>query len=456
MQNDLDLIFVLVGLVTCVTSKGTYPGKATVSMFPMININPNEITCICSTLNFITEQAKQLEIVTPVVTFDQPLWLKSAEIIAAKSMKIVNILGGFHLMMSFLGSMGEVIKRTGLSEAFETIYETNTVVHIMSEKTIAGAIRGHFLIEAALVTKLLSKVEASTLQQITDILPDIEQALQNSYEDGLIELESSKIFIQASSQLSHIKQSLSEIFRTAKLWIQYLKYISILKHFIRAERTGNWNLHVVTVVQMLNLFAASGHINYAKSARLYVKNMQKLHVEYPWVYRNFAVNEYHTVRHSDRYWSGLWTDLIIEQVMKRSNTSGGITSGRGITESVRQLWIGSMHRTASVHDVMSNLTKDYRKASEQHIDLSTSRVNRDDNDYKEVLSWFSEHDPFNQDQSLKSLSTGLVANESNKINCDTAELVGYNIQQSLDNNTMNTGKINVEKRFARYKTFNLP
>ena len=193
---------------------------------------------------------------------------------------------------------------------------------------------------------------------------------------------------------------------------------------------------------MLNLFAASGHINYAKSARLYVKNMQKLHVEYPWVYRNFAVNEYHAVRRSDRYWSGLWTDLIIEQVMKRSlKTSGGITRGRGITESVRQLWIGSMHRTASVHDVMSNLTKDYRKASEQHIDLSTSRVNRDDNDYKEVLSWFSEHDPFNQDQSLKSLSTGLVANERNKINCDTAQLVGYNIQQSLDNNTMNTAKI---------------
>ena len=86
MQNDLDLIFVLVGLVTCVTSKGTYTGKATVSMLPMINLNPNEMTCICSTLNFLTEQAKQLEIVTPVVTFDQSLWLKSAEIIAAKSL----------------------------------------------------------------------------------------------------------------------------------------------------------------------------------------------------------------------------------------------------------------------------------------------------------------------------------------------------------------------------------
>ena len=68
------------------------------------------------------------------------------------------------------------------------------------------------------------------------------------------------------------------------------------------------------------------------------KICKKLHVEYPWVYRNFAINEYHKVRCSDRYWSGLWTDLIIEQVMMRSlKTSGGITRGRGITESVRQL-----------------------------------------------------------------------------------------------------------------------
>ena len=198
------------------------------------------------------------------------------------------------------------------------------------------------------------------------------------------------------------------------------------------------------------LFAATGHINYAKSARLYVQNMQKLHVEYPWVYRNFAVNGYHTVRRSDRYWSGLWTDLIIEQVMMRSlKTSGGITRGRGITDSVRQLWIGSMRRTASVHDAMSNLTKACRKTSEQHIDLNTSRVYRDDNDYKEVLSWFNEHDPFKQDQSLKSLFTGLVANQSDKINCDTAELVGYNIQQSRDNNTMNTAKI---KRRGKVRT----
>ena len=45
------------------------------------------------------------------------------------------------------------------------------------------------------------------------------------------------------------------------------------------------------------------------------------------------------------------------QVMMRSLKSrGGLTRGRGITESVRLLWLGSMHRCAGVHDAMTTLT----------------------------------------------------------------------------------------------------
>ena len=55
--------------------------------------------------------------------------------------------------------------------------------------------------------------------------------------------------------------------RTAKLWLTYMDYIDTLKLFIRAERVGNWNMHIIAVGRMLNLFAATGHFNYAKSAR---------------------------------------------------------------------------------------------------------------------------------------------------------------------------------------------
>ena len=136
-----------------------------------------------------------------------------------------------------------------------------------------------------------------------------------------------------------------------------LDYVAVLKQCIRAERTGDWDLHLDALSKMINLFAATGHIHYARSARLHLQQMKDLHLNFPWVYSCFKEKGYHTVRRSDRYWAGLWTDLIIEQVMMRSLKSrGGLTRGRGITESVRLLWLGSMHRCAGVHDAMTTLT----------------------------------------------------------------------------------------------------
>ncbi|MES9879831.1 MAG: hypothetical protein ABW185_03020, partial [Sedimenticola sp.] len=63
--------------------KGDHPGKASVLFLPMLDINPSDLTCIYSTLNFICAHAKQYE-VTPVVTFDQPLWWKALQIIESE------------------------------------------------------------------------------------------------------------------------------------------------------------------------------------------------------------------------------------------------------------------------------------------------------------------------------------------------------------------------------------
>ena len=46
---------------------------------------------------------------------------------------------------------------------------------------------------------------------------------------------------------------------------------------------------------MLNLFAATGHINYAKSACLYLQEMRKLPETHPWLYAQF-INGHHTVQ----------------------------------------------------------------------------------------------------------------------------------------------------------------
>lgn len=148
-------------------SSGDYPGQSAVSLLPIIDLNPSDMTCIYSTLKFVESQAKDLGINTPVITFDQPLWIKASEIIKVKSLNMVCMLGGFHLLMSFIGSIGMLMKASGLEEAMEQVYGKNTVPHIISGKAISRALRAHFLAESALVCKLMIPLVDGVRQNVT-------------------------------------------------------------------------------------------------------------------------------------------------------------------------------------------------------------------------------------------------------------------------------------------------
>lgn len=54
--------------------------KSEVLFLPIIDLNSSDETCIYSTLLYIQSQAERLNISTPCITFDQPLWLKAVEI----------------------------------------------------------------------------------------------------------------------------------------------------------------------------------------------------------------------------------------------------------------------------------------------------------------------------------------------------------------------------------------
>ncbi|CAC5381109.1 unnamed protein product [Mytilus coruscus] len=106
-------------------------------------------------------------------------------------------------------------------------------------------------------------------------------------------------------------------FRTSQLWFQYMDMLDILRRCIKAERTGNWDLHLQTVKDMLPFLAASGHNLYVNSSRVYLQQMQNLKTTHPDVLA-FLQSSYHVIRRSDKFWAGLSSDLVIEQVLMRS------------------------------------------------------------------------------------------------------------------------------------------
>ena len=167
------------------------------------------------------------------------------------------------------------------------------------------------------------------------------------------------------------------VYRTPKLWLQYIHMVDILKKLIKAERLGNWDLHLEATQKMLPYLAATGHNLYVKSLCLYVDKMNRLSEEHPDVHQHFK-DGLHVARRSDRQWAGLSSDLIIEQVLMRClKTSGGLTRGRGMTEQQRTIWTLSMPICASINHSMQELSGVIQSTGEQNQDMTTSRQDRD-------------------------------------------------------------------------------
>ena len=188
--------------------------------------------------------------------------------------------------------------------------------------------------------------------------------------------------------------------------------VDLLRKYIRAERTGNWELHLKAVSEMLPYLAASGHNHYTKSAWVYLQRMSDLQDTHPDVHQHFK-RGLHVVRRSDRHWAGLSSDLIIEQVLMRSmKTSGGLTRGRGMTEQQRLIWLLSMPACADVNKAMQELTGVNYNTGEQNKDITVARQARDWKDTLTVLNYLQERNPFTSDASLQNICTGVHAHRT--------------------------------------------
>ena len=191
-----------------------------------------------------------------------------------------------------------------------------------------------------------------------DIVDQDEDATQVNEDETLREFQ--QFFTH------HLEQAATQS-RTEKLWVQYINQVFLMLNF-RAERAGNWKFHLHCVQEMIPHFHAAGHLPYAKSARLYLKQMNSIQqVMPPEEYTLFSSKGYFTIRRVNEFWSGNFSDQTIEQfLMRMLKTSGGMTHGRGITDSTLTKWVHALPYCVPVCDALEKFTGVHSTTSEQH------------------------------------------------------------------------------------------
>ncbi|KAG1679919.1 Multidrug resistance-associated protein 1 [Nymphon striatum] len=88
-------------------------------------------------------------------------------------------------MMSFMGSIGALMKGSGLEGLFAEVYSENTVGHIFTSKAVSRALRAYFLADASLTSLLLETVfeEVSSLDKDSLMLQLKEAINSNNKEE---------------------------------------------------------------------------------------------------------------------------------------------------------------------------------------------------------------------------------------------------------------------------------
>ena len=101
---------------------------------------------------------------------------------------------------------------------------------------------------------------------------------------------------------------------------------------------------------MIPVIHAGGHTAYAKSSRLYLDQMNQLKTKMSIEeFTEYTSQGYWTIRRSNHFWSGNFTDQTIEQILMRMLKSrGGLAYGRGVTPSTQSKMVHIIPKTVLI------------------------------------------------------------------------------------------------------------
>lgn len=99
-------------------------------------------------------------------------------------------LGGFHLLVSYMGCIGAIMAGSGLKELQSTIYAENSVDKILNGHAYSRAVRAHMLTNLALAHLILT-----TEVQFTDEeQAEVDSILSDSDRSSILLIKDHDIF----------------------------------------------------------------------------------------------------------------------------------------------------------------------------------------------------------------------------------------------------------------------
>lgn len=196
-------------------------------------------------------------------------------------------------------------------------------------------------------------------------------------------------------------------------WMTFIELVIMLENLIRADREGDWDLHLGSVQSMLSMFAVFDNVNYLRWASIYLEDMQRLPDIAPEVYAQFT-NENFSIKRTSGKFRAVGGDQALEQTIIRSQKS--ISGIIGMTQQKEYVaeWEIIYHEMLSVSNLFRNVTgiktSTYDSENPSH-DHNSSRTLKTEEHVQNIMIYIlKSENPFgaNDNKELHNILTQQV------------------------------------------------
>ncbi|KAK3698753.1 hypothetical protein QZH41_004049 [Actinostola sp. cb2023] len=398
---------------------------------PMINGLSTELSTVYTVMKKNTQlMCARLHQEDVVITFDLAIYVKAKQIqwkFPDEFSDTVIRMGGFHIATNFLSVLGKKYQNSGLEDILieSGAYAPGSISSLMKGKSYNRGVRAHKLVMEALFRLMWQAfIQWSHVQSQEALRPSVD-------EDRIV--NGIKTFHQAvkhkesvpekakciTSELEPLIQHFEEFRREQKsrshmftFWDEYISMVLILLQFIKAERTGNWSLHLAATSAMVPHFYAHDRPNYSRWLPVYLADMAQLEQQHPAVHKQFMDGD-HAVSRSSQPFAKVWTDMALEQSINLDSKSKGGIVGISQNPEALQRWFLTSHERAAITTAVKQMCgiNDPDRVG-THKEAAPKRVQRDEKDVQKIVTCFKSglmKDPFSEDNDmLSNIATGVV------------------------------------------------
>jgi hypothetical protein len=242
----------------------------------MIEGSSGEFSTIYTVMKHAQKICSNLGQFDTVITFDLAIYMKAKQIqmkFSDEFSDTVIRLGGFHIALNYLSLLGKKFQNSGLDDLLieSGVYAAGTTSAIMKGKSYNRGIRAHKLAMEALFRLMWDAFVA----WYESHHGEYEGRVVN--EDAVVEkVEVCRCTITAKGEVRPCMEELQEetlelrsLFQESKsesranskmfaFWDDYGHMVKLLLQFVKAERAGNWEMHLLCVFSNASVFLRHG------------------------------------------------------------------------------------------------------------------------------------------------------------------------------------------------------